>query len=236
MKVFPSSSKPIKTKERKSKKKKLIVSLTPINLQSTMEEAESQSQKPSNSRAAKRTPQIMEFIRSHEKWLTTTRFNTTTWQENQRFLAKYPKIGCIYPSQEAISQSIPIDATVFILEMNNDENRILGIGIVKNHPICDPAKYRVYGDQNYNRFTYLSKQARIDRKEMTEEEELYMKVFDRLCFKSAKHMKRLRGIKLFPPEMLFRCSVKIDLITFITNMFRRRKPVASQIAKPEENT
>jgi hypothetical protein len=185
----------------------------------------------------KKSPEIAEFINLHQKWLCTTRFNTNTWQENQRFLANRKEIGCIYPAPEVISSGIPIDITLFILEMNNDQNRIMGIGIVKNHPIHNPSKYRVYSEQNYNRYTYLSKQRRIDRNEMTEEEEFYMKVFDHLCFRGSKHMKRLRGIKAFPPEMLVRCKEKIDLLEFIKNMFKRRiQAHSSQMTTPTENT
>jgi hypothetical protein len=169
----------------------------------------------------KRTTEVMEFVRSHQKWIMTTRFNNETWTQNQAFRTKYPKIGCIYPALEPISSAIPQDTTLFVLEMNNEENRIMGIGLLKNHAVCDPAKYRVYSEQNYNRYTYLGKH-RIDRATMTEEEETIMKLFDILCFRGAKHMKRLRGIKVFPPEMLFRCKVKIDLIDFVVKMFRQR--------------
>ena len=57
---------------------------------------------------------------------------------------------------------------------------------------------------------------------MTAEEERIMKVFDVLCFTGSRHMKRLQGIKAFPIDMLYRCSKIMDLIDFISKMFKRR--------------
>ena len=103
--------------------------------------------------------------------------------------------------------------------MNNDTNKIMGIGAIKNHPTMN--KYHVYDYGNYNRYVYVGKN-RIDRSEMTEQEELAMKIFDILCFKGNTHMKRAQGLKMFPIDMLYRMSRKKDLVDFITNMFKNR--------------
>jgi hypothetical protein len=57
---------------------------------------------------------------------------------------------------------------------------------------------------------------------MTDEEERIMKVFDILCFTGNRHMKRGQGLKLFPMDMLYRMSNKMDLVNFIRTMFRER--------------
>ena len=103
--------------------------------------------------------------------------------------------------------------------MNNETNSILGIGMVRNHPIFN--KFHVYENGNYNRYVYAGK-TRIDRNEMTAEEDLIMQVFDILCFRGNRHMKRGQGLKSFPPDMLYRCSKKLDLVKFINNMFKTR--------------
>lgn len=151
--------------------------------------------------------------------LMTSRFNNKTWQENMNYREKQQNIGCIYCSPEPISVSVPIDTIMFVLEMNNDTNKIIGIGMVRNKPIC--GKYYVYEDGNYNRYVYIGK-TRIKREDMTGEEEEIMKVFDILCFTGNRHTKRGQGIKKFPPEMLYRCSVKLDLVDFISKMFKTR--------------
>ena len=67
-------------------------------------------------------------------------------------------------------------------EMNNDTNRILGIGLIHNRTVH---KTWIYEDGNYNRNTYIGKR-RIDRSEMTEEEEKIMQ--------SRRRRGSLRGI------------------------------------------
>ena len=152
--------------------------------------------------------------------ITTTRFNNKTWRENEEFRKANPEYGCIYPSPQENSSKIPQDAVLFVLEMNNDENRIMGIGALKNRAFV--RRHSVYSDPNYNRYTYIGKY-RIDRKEMTEEENRIMKVFDVLCFTGPRHMKRLQGLKAFPVDMLYGCSHIIDLVDFVKNMFKQRQ-------------
>jgi len=79
----------------------------------------------------------------------------------------------------------------------------------------------VYSEAKYNQFAYVGKY-RIDRSEMDEMEERIMKVFDILCFKGARHLKRLTGVKAFPLDILYKCSRLIDLIDFISTMFKKR--------------
>lgn len=152
------------------------------------------------------------------KYILTSRFTNATHIENAKFRKKNG-IGCIYCSPEPIAKHIPVDAIIFMLEMNNDINKIIGIGMMKNHP--SNKKYKIYETENYNRNIYVGKH-RIDRTEMTDEENIIMTVFDILCFTGNKHMKRGHGLKSFPINMLYNCSKKLDLITFISNMFKQR--------------
>jgi hypothetical protein len=109
---------------------------------------------------------------------------------------------------------------MFVLEMNNDTNQIMGIGMVRNHPTQN--KYNVYQNDNFNRYVYTGKY-RIDRESMTEEEEIILRAFDILCFRGNQHMKRGQGLTAFPVESLCRCAYnKMDLVDFITNMFKTR--------------
>lgn len=137
--------------------------------------------------------------------------------QNIIFRTKNKKIGCVYCSPEMVTQKIPIDSILFVLEMNNDENKIMGVGMIRNHPTC--GKYKIYSNGNYNRYVYMGKY-RIDRKDMTIEQENVMKAFDILCFTGNKHMKRGQGLKMFPLEILFRCSTVIDLVNFMCDMFK----------------
>ena len=162
---------------------------------------------------------VNEYKKRFHHYLLTSRFNNETWEENTIYRNKNKNIGCIYCAPNPVSQIIPDDSILFILEMNNDTNCIIGIGMVRNHPIFN--KYNVYENRNYNRYVYAGKQ-RIDRIEMSIEEDEIMQIFDILCFRGNRHMKRGRGIKSFPVDMLYRCSKRLDLVQFISEMFKKR--------------
>ncbi len=163
--------------------------------------------------------QVNEFHKSLNKYLMTTRFNNFTFGENKKYREKIKTNGCIYGSPDQIASSIAIDTIMFILEMNNDENRIEGIGMIKNHPII--GKHNIYSVGNYNRYVYLGKY-RIDRSQMTELEESVMKALDILCFTGTSHMKRGQGLKQFPIHLIYNCLSVINLVEFIKNMFKTR--------------
>jgi len=162
---------------------------------------------------------VKKYEISLRNFLLTARFNNTTWSENIRFREENPTISCIYGSPVPLSKHIPSDSVIFMLEMNNDTNRIMGIGLVRNHPITN--KFYIYENGDYNRYVYSGKH-RIDRETMSEEEEKVMQIFDVLCFKSKRHMKRLHGLKSFPADMLYKCKERLDLVKFISNMFKIR--------------
>ena len=156
--------------------------------------------------------------------LMVTIYNEKTRQESEQFREhNMPKGSAIYCSPLPISSTIQTNANMLVLEMNNDTNKIIAVGIVQNRPHIE--KYRVYKDVNesYNRFVYMGKY-RIKREDMTEEEERIMKVFDQLCFKGNYHMKRGQGIRSFPSIVLWRCRNIMNFVEFIENMFKERIP------------
>ena len=162
---------------------------------------------------------LNEYKKELNQFLLTTRFNNETWEENNKFRSINKKIGCIYCSPEPIIKNIPIDSVIFILEMNNETNKIMGLGMIRNHPYVN--KYQVYTNRNYNRYVYIGKN-RIDRLEMSEKEEEIMKFFDIICFTGNKHMKRGQGLKSFPIDILYKCKKELDLVKFISDMFYKR--------------
>jgi hypothetical protein len=160
----------------------------------------------------------------------TSRFNNHTWHENCNYRKEQQHKGCIYGSPELNNKTIPIDSILFVLEMNNDTNKIMGVGMVKNKPIC--CKYSIYKNGNYNRYVFKGNY-RIDRSEMTLEEIQIIMALDIVCFKGNYHMKRGYGLKAFPRKMLEKAKPIIDLEQEITQMFKLRflpeRPPISQI-------
>jgi len=163
---------------------------------------------------------LRNYHKTLQNFILTTRFNNSTWEENRRFIEKNEKASCIYCSPAPLCAKVPLDVKVFVLEMNNDINKIMGIGLVNNHPKIQ--KYNVYTNGNYNRYCFIGKH-RIDRSEMDEDEETIMKKLDILCFTGNKHMKRGQGLKLFSLEFIFDfSSSQFDLVGFVKEMFRKR--------------
>jgi len=162
---------------------------------------------------------INHFKKSMRTFLLTSRFNEKTRIENKEYREKKLPNGCIYGCPEMICQFIPQESKILVIEMNNDINKIMGIGFLVNKPHW--GKHRIYNDTNYNRFTYIGKY-RISREDMTKEEEDIMTALDILCFYGNDHMKRGHGLKSFPAKILWRCRKVIDLTEFVENMFNKR--------------
>jgi hypothetical protein len=160
------------------------------------------------------------YKKSLKHTLATTRFNNYTWEENCNMRQKNPSVKCIYATPIQVSSRVILDTNVFIMEMNNDRNEIMGIGLVKNHPIA--GKYAVHSNQNYNRFAYIGKW-RIDRDDMSEEERCVLKLIEAMCFRGINHSKRGQGITAFPIKLQYNASLLgVNLLDCICNMFKIR--------------
>lgn len=160
----------------------------------------------------------LEHIVNKRFYLASSRFTNHTWKENRDFcLDSNLKIAYCCPSP--ISVKIPPNVLVGVLEMNNDTNRIIGIGLIHNKTI---PKTWIYENGNYNSNTYFGKR-RIDRNEMTPDEEKIMEILDGYCFKGNGHLKRGQGITSFPVRYLFESFEKnVDILQEIKKMFNSR--------------
>jgi hypothetical protein len=154
------------------------------------------------------------------KFIVTSRFNNFTWTENQYYRDKHKNINCIYCAPELVTKTIPLDAIMFVIEMNNDTNKTLGIGLVRNR--ATSGLYNVYEDGNYNRYVYAGK-TRINRDDFTQHEEEVFKIVDKILFTGTQHMKRGQGLRSFPIKTLYECSKKnLDLVNYVSTMFKTR--------------
>jgi hypothetical protein len=164
-----------------------------------------------------------EYIKSLNRFLLTTRFNNETYKENLEFRLKNPKIQCVYGSPVFISKNIDSNSLIFVIEMNNDTNKFIGIGLIRNRPIC--GKYKIYKNETtetYNRFTFDGSR-RIDREEIEGEDLQLIEALEFLCFKGKKHLKRGKGFKCFHKTFLYRCYINnIDILEIIYKMFKKK--------------
>jgi hypothetical protein len=161
------------------------------------------------------------------QYLMTIRYDNKTHQEMKDYVAQNAKRGikCVYGCPKAISDCVIRDTVLMVLEMNNDENCITGVGLVRNtiqEPIAPKRSFQIHDDGNLNRFAYVGTR-RIDRKDMTEGEEQVFAAFDIICFKGYNHQKRGHGITIFPLDVVEKCKKLIDLPEFVFTMFKNRE-------------
>lgn len=165
----------------------------------------------------------IKLYRSQQRsYLMTARFNTDTKKQNEAYRMKKWPNGCIYCAPDLVRLDIPLKSKLLVLEMDNDANRIFGVGMCANKALAN--KYNVYENSNYNRYNYLGKH-RIRREEFDAEEEAVFKALDQLCFYGHEHMKRGQGLKAFPLILLINCMKVLDIVEFIDNMFDKRNNI-----------
>ena len=132
-------------------------------------------------------------------YITATRFNDITWDENVEFRKKMEMKGCIYGVPREISISIELKSILFVFEMNNSKpNQIMGMGIIRNYTRNDK-HYKIYSDNNYNRFHYSSKY-RISREQLIKDYNDILQLTERLVFKGKDHIKRGQSISRLPEK------------------------------------
>ena len=76
-----------------------------------------------------------------------TRFNNNTWKENMLWRERNNQKGCIYNSPVYIKDNIPLKTIIYVIEMNNERNKIMGIGRIINK-VYTNQQYKIYEDQN----------------------------------------------------------------------------------------
>lgn len=148
--------------------------------------------------------------------LCATRFNNNTFIEyiNQ---SKNIKDKWIYNTPVKISETIFPNDTLYVLEMNNSTNMIEGIGIIKNKFITNQ-RYKIYSDQNYNRYSYNCLY-RIKRQQLDDNEEKIFKILDIILFKGYKHFKRGHGIQKLPNWII--TNNDFDFTKYCTTIFKK---------------
>lgn len=148
-----------------------------------------------------------------------TRFNNKTWKEYTNYRTKHNISGAIYGTSILINSEIHDNYNIYVLEMNNDTNTIMGISIIKS--IVYPKK-KIYSQGEYNRYIYKG-EYRIDKKHLKGLELKLIERFEELVFKGCCHMKRGSGITILPTRIYTHTKLNdngVNVIRFLENLFR----------------
>tara|TARA_Y100000389_G_scaffold121572_1_gene118995 strand:+ start:709 stop:1185 length:477 start_codon:yes stop_codon:yes gene_type:complete len=156
-------------------------------------------------------------MKADEKfYIGTTRFTNDTYKENKEWREKHNWKGCIYGLNKRTPRSLPKNALIYVLEMNNEKNEIEGIGLIRNYIDYRYKAYIYKGDPNYNRFIYNSKY-RVDRSNIKYKKVL--EILEKLVFYGAGHYKRGQGITTINWDKLD-TNMKKLLILFFKKLFK----------------
>jgi hypothetical protein len=127
-------------------------------------------------------------------YIGTTRFTDSTYAENLEWRERFKWKGCVYGCNKKMPMKVPYMAAVYVIEMNNDTNEIMGIGLVRNY-INPKYKMCIYkSDTNYNRFIYNSAM----RKDRSEINKKLLCALELIVFKGSGHFKRGQGVTVIP--------------------------------------
>jgi len=127
-------------------------------------------------------------------YIGSTRFTNYTYEENLKWRERFKWKGCVYGCNKKMQLTVPHLALVYVIEMNNDTNKIMGIGLVRNY-INPKYKMCIYkSDTNYNRYIYNS----AYRKDRTEINKKLLTALELILFKGYGHYKRGQGITTIP--------------------------------------
>jgi hypothetical protein len=127
-------------------------------------------------------------------YLASTRFNNDTWQENCSYKRLHNMNGVIYGTNIRIKCSHSLGALFFVIEMNNQTNKIEGIGLIRNQLVLDK-KYNIYSNGDYNRYIYKGEYW-LSRDKLCYHDKELVEIFELILFTGKGHLKRQSGISV----------------------------------------
>lgn len=149
--------------------------------------------------------------------VVTGRYDNESWNNTLHYRTK-KQFACIYASPYKLSPKIDLNSPVFVIEMNNSTNEIMGIGLIKNKIETDKV-YKVQSDSNCNRYIYKG-EYHVSRELLDKYNPFLVYVLDDILFKGRTHSKRGSGLTKIPEKVLkFDVCEGLDIKTEIRNIF-----------------
>jgi hypothetical protein len=150
-------------------------------------------------------------------YLASTRFNNETYRENIEYRHK-KDIKVIYGTCVRIQARYSLDTILFVIEMNNETNKIEGIGIIRNR--LTDNKYKLYSNNDYNRCVYVGEYWMSREQILNSDDPELVEIFDLILFKGKSHMKRQAGISVITKKLLTNWIYELpDLEQRVKNIF-----------------
>lgn len=142
-------------------------------------------------------------------YIASTRFNNDTYSENISYRKK-SSIPVIYGTSIRIQDKYDVGTLMFVVEMNNEENRIEGIGLIRNTLVYDK-KHVIYSNSDYNRYLYKGDYW-ISRDTILEKDAEIAEICDTVLFKGKSHLKRVSGISVLTAQLFTNWDYKLCVL------------------------
>lgn len=172
--------------------------------------------------------------------VATTRFTNFRYEYITLWKMKNKWKGCVYPVKNKIKECIADNIDIYVIEMNNDENKIIGVGKINN--IIKKRKKVYDGNEleRNNQYLYKSKYF-ISREDILKKEENkeLIKYLETLLFTGYNHVKQLKGITcLHPDRIAYDTPIKKRVITCSICGLKKKghKCPGKRIADKRDNT
>ena len=150
-------------------------------------------------------------------YLACTRFNNTTYAENTNYRNKHNEIA-IYGTTLKIRNIYNVGTLIFIVEMNNEQNKIEGIGLIKNLLVYDK-RYKIYDNDEYNRYIYRGKYW-LSRSQLNNVNEKITEIFENILFKGKSHLKCRIGITIITERLFVHWDYDLQILkNMVKNIF-----------------
>ena len=161
----------------------------------------------------------------------TTRFTSDTYYQNMRYKQNINWNGALYSTMLMFPVNTP-DKLLFILDMNNTTNKIVGIGLVQNLLAKDQSP-NIYSNPAFNNYLYKSTYhiSLDDCEEISSWRTFIEDEFEAKLFYGKSHSKRGGSFMTFPKKfkkrkhLLFLVSlfVAINPNNFVKNVMENVK-------------
>lgn len=142
-------------------------------------------------------------------YIASTRFNNETYEANKSY-RKTHGIPVIYGTSIKVQDKYVLGSLMFVIEMNNEENRIEGIGLIRNTLITDK-RHPIYSNSDYNRFIYHGEYW-LSRTQLVEFDPELVEICDLVLFKGKSHLKRQSGISVLTAQLFTNWDYSLSIM------------------------
>jgi hypothetical protein len=176
--------------------------------------------------------------------IACTRFNNSTYKENIDYRVKN-KEEVIYGAALKIRDIYTSGCLLFVAEMNNEKNKIEGIGLIKNLLVSDK-RHKIYENNDYNRYIYRGKYW-LNRNQLDEVDKEICEILDNILFKGKSHLKYRTGITIITDKLfthwiydlrILKNKIKYVFLEYFNNTieFEEKESETFEIIPKKKNT